>query len=128
MSETSWDWAALIVVVVLFAGLALLSRRTRVNFSWRVIIATVLGILVGVGFSGHTTYVGAFGSAWSQVISAIVVPLLLFSIIASIGRIGGSGRLRSISLKTVVLLLGQHLHGRCDRPGPGSALPGGQGV
>lgn len=105
MSETSWDWAALIVVVILFAGLALLSRKTKVNFSWRVIIATVLGILVGVGFSGHTTYAGAFGNVWSEVISALVVPLLLFSIIASISRIGGSGRLKNISLKTIVLLL-----------------------
>lgn len=105
MSETSWDWAALIVVVVLFAGLALLSKKTKVNFSWRVIIATVLGIIVGVGFSGHTAYVGAFGAIWSKVISAIVVPLLLFSIVASIGRIGGAGRLKNISLKTIVLLL-----------------------
>ena len=105
MSETSWDWAALIVVVILFAGLALLSRKTKVNFSWRVIIATVLGILVGVGFSGHTTYVGAFGNVWSEVISALVVPLLLFSIIASISRIGGSGRLKNISVKTIVLLM-----------------------
>ncbi|WP_241435137.1 cation:dicarboxylate symporter family transporter [Bifidobacterium coryneforme] len=133
MSETSWDWAALIVVVVLFAGLALLSKKTKVNFSWRVIIATVLGIIVGVGFSGHTAYVGAFGAIWSKVISAIVVPLLLFSIVASIGRIGGAGRLKNISLKTIVpedhrAPAGQYLHGSRDCSGPRTALPGGQGV
>lgn len=105
MSGTILDWTALVLVVLFFVGLALLSRKTSVHFSWRVLIATVMGIVVGLAFAGHTRYVGIFGTIWSNLISAIVVPLLLFSIIANLGRLGGEGRLRKISFKTVILLL-----------------------
>ncbi len=105
MSDLAWNWLALAVTVVLFAGLAWLSRKRRVNFSIRVIVATVLGIAVGVAFKGHVEYVAAFGEVWAHAISAIVVPLLVFSVISSITGLGESVRLRSIGLKTVFFLL-----------------------
>ena len=70
-----------------------------------MLIATVLGIVVGIAFKGHTDYVAAFGSVWSNAIAAIVVPLLLFSVIAAITNLGESLKLRNIGIKTVVFLL-----------------------
>nr|WP_279046387.1 cation:dicarboxylase symporter family transporter [Bifidobacterium catenulatum] len=52
-------------------------------------------------FKGHTDYVGAVGSIWSNAITALVVPLLLFSIISSITNLGESIRLKNIGAKTV---------------------------
>ena len=54
MSDTAWNWVALGATVVLFAGLAYLSIRKKAGFSVRVLIATVLGIVVGIAFKGHT--------------------------------------------------------------------------
>ena len=105
MSGTALDWVSLGVTIVLFAVLAFLSIKKIVGFGLRTIIATVFGIAVGLIFQGHTTYVAAFGSVWSNAISAIVVPLLLFSIIASITNLGESVRLKNIGLKSIVFLL-----------------------
>ncbi|OZG57635.1 sodium:dicarboxylate symporter [Bifidobacterium tissieri] len=105
MSDVTLNWVALGVTVILFAGIAALSVKKKAGFTTRVLLATVLGIGMGVIFKGHTDYVAAFGTVWSNVISAIVVPLLLFSIIASITNLGESVRLRNIGIKTIVLLL-----------------------
>ncbi|NMM99763.1 sodium:dicarboxylate symporter [Bifidobacterium sp. DSM 109958] len=104
MSDTAWNWTALAVTVVLFAGLGYLSVRKKAGFSARVLIATALGIVVGVAFKEHTDYVAAFGDVWSNAIAAIVVPLLLFSVIASITNLGESLKLRSVGLRTVFYL------------------------
>ena len=59
----------------------------------------------GIAFKGHTDYVGAVGSIWSNAITALVFPLLLFSIISSITNLGESIRLKNIGAKTVFFLL-----------------------
>ena len=100
-----FDWAALAVAIVIFAVLWYLKRSRKAGFGMRVIIATVLGIGLGVVASGHTTYVAVVGTVWSQVMSAVVVPLLLFGVIASITNLGESVRLRRIATTTVTLLL-----------------------
>lgn len=105
MTAIESEWLALGVTVLLFAGLAALSIKKKAGFSARVIIATALGIALGLVFKGHTTFVAAFGMVWSNAISAIVVPLLLFSVISSITNLGTSLRLRNIGVKTVIFLL-----------------------
>ena len=81
-------------------------KRTRTaGFGLRVIIATALGIALGLIAQGHTQYVGVFGVIWSQVIAALVVPLLLFSVFSSVTNLGDSLRLRGMAVKTVVFLL-----------------------
>ncbi|WP_314686419.1 dicarboxylate/amino acid:cation symporter [uncultured Bifidobacterium sp.] len=105
MSDLALNWTALAVTVVLFAGLAWLHRGRHLNFSIRVIVATALGIAIGVVFKDHVSYVAAFGDVWANAIKAIVVPLLVFSVIASITGLGQSVRLKGIGVKTVVFLL-----------------------
>lgn len=43
-----------------------------------------LGLIVGLVFKGHHTYVAAVGTVYAHVVSAVVIPLLIFSIISSI--------------------------------------------
>lgn len=43
-----------------------------------------LGFIVGLVFKGHHTYVAAVGTIYAHVVSAVVIPLLIFSIISSI--------------------------------------------
>lgn len=127
MSDIAWEWLALGVTVILFAGLAVLSRKKLAGFGLRTIIASVLGIGVGLAFQGHTTYVAVAGSIWSNVIKAIVVPLLIFSIIASITNLGKSVRLKNIGLKSIVFLMINTLTAALLALGLGLAFNVGQG-
>lgn len=105
MTPQLLDWVALAVAILIFAVLWYLKHARKAGFGMRVIIATVFGIILGIIVKGHTTYIAVVGSIWSQVISAVVVPLLLFSVIASVTNLGESIRLRGIAAKTVVLLM-----------------------
>lgn len=104
MTENLLEWASLGVGLVFFAGLYFL-RKKHVNFGIRTLIATALGVALGLLFPGHYTYIAAFGTVYSHVIAAIVVPLLTFSIIASLTNLGNSIRLKAVGLKTVLFLL-----------------------
>jgi L-cystine uptake protein TcyP (sodium:dicarboxylate symporter family) len=77
-------FAALIVAAAFFALLAVLKRRFRWGFGARVLLATGLGVVLGLAFGGSYTYYALVGTIYANVISAMVVPLLFFSIIASI--------------------------------------------
>ena len=105
ISGIAYDWIALGVAAILFVILAFLKRKKNAGFTTRVLLATAFGIILGIAFNGHTDYVGAVGSIWSNAITALVVPLLLFSIISSITNLGESMRLKSIGAKTVFFLL-----------------------
>ncbi|WP_288240998.1 dicarboxylate/amino acid:cation symporter [uncultured Bifidobacterium sp.] len=99
------DWAAFAATLAIFVLLWALKRTHKAGFGTRVAIATVAGILIGVFARGHTAYVSLFGAIWSQVIGAIVVPLLLFSVISSLTNLGESLRLRSMAARTIAFLL-----------------------
>lgn len=71
----------------------------------RTILAVGLGLIVGLVFKGHHTYVAAVGTIYAHVVSAVVIPLLIFSIISSITNLGNSVRLKNIGLKTVFFLV-----------------------
>lgn len=75
MSDIAYDWIALGVAAILFVILAFLKRKKNAGFTTRVLLATAFGIILGIAFNGHTDYVGAVGSIWSNAITALVVPL-----------------------------------------------------
>ncbi len=99
------EWGALALTAAFFAVLYYLDRKKHVDFGVLTLIATALGIVVGVAFKGHYQYVGAFGTVYAHVITALVVPLLLFSIVSSITNLSASIRLGQIGGKTVFFLL-----------------------
>ncbi|MFR8376475.1 MAG: hypothetical protein ACLVBG_05785, partial [Bifidobacterium catenulatum] len=61
------------VAAILFAVLSFLKRKKNAGFTTRVLLATVFGIILGIAFKGHTDYVGAVGSIWSNAITAVIV-------------------------------------------------------
>ena len=105
MSVQILDLGALALSAVFFALLYYLHRKKHLNFGLRTILAAGLGVIVGLIFKGHHTYVAAIGTIYTSVISAVVVPLLIFSIISSITNLGNSIRLKNIGLKTVFFLV-----------------------
>lgn len=95
--------AALATTLLLFAGLWLLARR-RVDFALRTVIGLALGIGVGLLFSGSTDYLDPIGAVYLNVLTAIVGPVIVVSLLASVVELGDAGRLRSIGLRSVLWL------------------------
>ena len=105
MSVEILDLAALALTAVFFALLYYLHKKKHVDFGVRTILAVGLGLIVGLAFKGHHVYVAAVGTVYAHVVSAVVIPLLVFSIISSITNLGNSVRLKNIGLKTVFFLV-----------------------
>ena len=105
MSVEILDLGALALTAVFFALLYYLHKKKHVDFGVRTILAVGLGLIVGLAFKGHHTYVAAVGTIYAHVVSAVVIPLLIFSIISSITNLGNSVRLKNIGLKTVFFLV-----------------------
>ena len=84
MSVEILDLAALALTAVFFALLYYLHKKKHVDFGVRTILAVGLGLIVGLVFKAHHTYVAAVGTIYAHVVSAVVIPLLIFSIISSI--------------------------------------------
>ena len=99
MSVEILDLAALALTAVFFALLYYLHRKKHVDFGVRTILAVGLGLIVGLVFKGHHTYVAAVGTIYAHVVSAVVIPLLIFSIISSITNLGNSVRLKKTVLR-----------------------------
>ena len=84
MSVEILDLAALALTAVFFALLYYLHKKKHVDFGVRTILAVGLGLIVGLVFKVHHTSVAAVGTICAHVVSAVVIPLLIFSIISSI--------------------------------------------
>ncbi|MFT4283818.1 MAG: dicarboxylate/amino acid:cation symporter [Protaetiibacter sp.] len=95
--------AALGVVLALYAGLWFLARR-RVDFALRTLLALGVGIGVGVAFRGGTDYLDPLGAAYLNVLTAIVAPLIIVSILASVVELGGAAELKGVGLRSVFWL------------------------
>lgn len=101
------DWlaiAALALIAVLFAGLFLL-RRVGAKFTLLTVVALVVGVGVGVVFQGHLDYVAPIGDIYVNVITAVVAPLIIVSVLASVTSLGSIAKLRTIGLSSVFWLL-----------------------
>jgi len=105
MSISTADFAALAVTVVLFAVIYYLDYKKGVDFGLLTLLGTVFGIAVGLGFGNHFTYVEIFGRIYTNVLTALVVPMLLFSIIASITNLSESIHLKKIGGKSIFYLI-----------------------
>ncbi|MDO4595034.1 MAG: cation:dicarboxylase symporter family transporter [Tissierellia bacterium] len=104
------DILALLVVFIGFIILKFMVKQ-NISFSLRVIAATIIGIIIGFIFKGHTDYAGMIGSIFAGLLSAMVVPLLFFSIISTITSLNSVGRLRTIGAKTIGILSLQNVLG-----------------
>lgn len=97
-------WFALLAALVSFAGLYVLQKK-GVDFGIRTIIGMILGLVIGFFFTGSTEYVNAFGKVYTNLIFAMVGPLLMFSIVSSIAGLNSLSRLKTLGFKSIFWLL-----------------------
>lgn len=89
MNKNILELGALVLAVIFFILIYFLKKK-KVDFSVLTILAVGLGIIVGLIFKENYLYLEAIGTIYANLISAIVVPLLLFSIISSITNLQAS--------------------------------------
>lgn len=101
------DWlsaAALAVVIVLFIIIYKLQKK-KVNFTAIILGSLAAGIIIGIIFSGHTSWVMPIGKIYVSTLTAIVSPLIIISILSSITSLGSTAQLKGIGLRSIVWLL-----------------------
>lgn len=92
--------AAGLIAIILLTVL----KKKGMDFGIRTIVALVFGLLVGSIFRGHVEYITVVGTIYVRVISAMVIPLLFFSIISSISSLNSIKTLKKIGGKSVFWL------------------------
>lgn len=91
--------AGIIAILVL-----ILLKKRELDFGIRTIVALAFGLIVGIAFRDHVSYVTVIGSIYVRLISALVIPLLFFSIISSISSLNNLNVLKKIGGKSVFWL------------------------
>jgi Na+/H+-dicarboxylate symporter len=103
----SFDWiaAAALVTVLLLFGVLFILRRKRLDFTLTVLVALAMGVAIGIVFSGHTDWITPLGKIYVTLLSAIVMPLILVSILSSVTSLESIDQLKGIGLRSLFWLL-----------------------
>lgn len=104
MGINSLELAALIAALIGFAIIWYLDNKKQLDFGILTLLAAGFGILIGVVFHGHYSYVAVFGRIFTSVLNSLVVPLLLVSVISSVSNLSDTIKFRSIGLRSVLHL------------------------
>ena len=106
--EFNWiSLFALSIVGLLYIVLYALSKK----INWTFVILTALALGIGVGFlfksegNEYLKWVGLIGDIYVSVITALVAPVILVSIISSFITLKNRSSMKSIGLKSVFWLL-----------------------
>jgi Na+/H+-dicarboxylate symporter len=105
MPTTTLDWAALASVIVAFILIYLARKKLHVGFTPVVLGALVVGAGIGFGFTGHTQYIEPFGTIYVGLLTALVAPIVIVSILSAVTSLKTADSLKGIGLKSVGWLL-----------------------
>lgn len=97
--------AVLALVVVLTIYLLIFFLRKKIDFTILVLFTMVAGIGVGIIFAGHTSWIRPIGKIYTSVLSALVIPVIVVSIISSLTSLNTIAQLKGIGLKSIGWLL-----------------------
>lgn len=99
------ELGALLLAGMFFGVIYYLGKVKKYDFGVLTILGLLFGVIVGISFKGYYRYLEAVGNIYSNLILAVVIPLLLFSIISSITNLKTSVKLRWLSIKAIFFLL-----------------------
>ncbi|MDR1088442.1 MAG: dicarboxylate/amino acid:cation symporter [Coriobacteriales bacterium] len=97
--------SALLAVVAIFLFIFLLRTKLKLGFTKTVLGAMIVGVGIGLLFSGHVEWIRPIGTIYISVLTAIVAPLIIVSILSSITSLGSLAKLRGIGTRSVFWLL-----------------------
>ena len=96
---------SLLLASLFFGIIYYLDKVKKWDFGVLTILGLFFGVIVGIVFKGYYRYLEAIGNIYTNLILALVIPLLLFSIISSITNLNASVKLKNIGIKTIFFLL-----------------------
>ncbi len=73
----------------------------KLALHWQILIALILGVVIGVWLPEHVKYVSWMGDLFMRALKMVIIPLILTSIISGIVNIGSLEKLGKIGLKTI---------------------------
>jgi Na+/H+-dicarboxylate symporter len=97
--------SALLAVLALFVLIFLFRTKLKIGFTKVVLGSMVAGIGIGLLFSGHVEWIRPIGTIYISVLTAIVAPLIIVSILSSVTSLASLAKLKGIGLRSVFWLL-----------------------
>lgn len=94
-----------LLIAFLALGILYFLKQRKVKFGIRVLLAMILGTVIGAAFKENAEIISPIGSIYVSLIKMVVIPLIMSVIISSITSLKSPEQLKSIGLKTVGLLL-----------------------
>lgn len=94
-----------LIVTALLIGLLYFLKEKKVSFGNRVMLAMLLGIVIGTVFQKTTLVIEPLGQIYVNLIKMLVIPLVTTAIISSITNLDDPAKLKSIGLKTMLWLV-----------------------
>lgn len=107
LTDIGVNWVALFALSVsalIFTGLYYLGK-IGFDFSLRTFIGLGAGILLGFVFQGNLEYLSPVGVIYVRIISAVVAPLIVLSIISSVTSLGNAKKITTLGFRSVFWLL-----------------------
>lgn len=84
-------------------------EEKRLSLPIKILIALVLGVLVGVVMTDHSkiaiTYIKPFGDAFLALIKMVVIPLVFCSLLVGVGSLNNIKQLGRFGLKTIIFFM-----------------------
>jgi len=73
----------------------------KIKLHWQILIALILGVLFGIFWQSHITWVSWMGDLFLRGLKMVIIPLILSSIISGMTNIGKAGNLGRLGIKTL---------------------------
>lgn len=114
--KDDWQKGLLFFITILVIALLIFLKKKKMKFSYRVIIAMVLGAVVGLIFGSYKmdvngndvtiiTTIRPIGQLYLRLIQMVIMPLVLTAIIKSFTSLESTDKLKKIGVKTLFWLL-----------------------
>ncbi|ERI94787.1 transporter, dicarboxylate/amino acid:cation Na+/H+ symporter family protein [Clostridiales bacterium oral taxon 876 str. F0540] len=94
------EYIVLLISAILLGFLYFLKKK-KVSFGNRVLLAMLLGVVIGAIFKKDALIIDPLGQIYVNLIKMLVVPLVTAAIISSITSLDDPSKLRKIGIKTI---------------------------
>ncbi|HMU47472.1 MAG TPA: dicarboxylate/amino acid:cation symporter [Chitinophagaceae bacterium] len=102
----------------------------KIALHWQIFFGLFAGIVFGYFLSDYVHYISWMGTIFLRSLKMIIIPLLLFSVMAGIMNVGNPAGLGRLGLKTITFYIGSSLAAICTglfivnlmKPGAGADL------
>ena len=106
----SFNWISLLALAVVFLLFGLIwYLSNKINWTFVILISLVLGVIVGIVFASednvYLKWVDLIGDIYVSIITALVAPVILVSIISSFIQLKDGNSIKKIGFRSVFWLL-----------------------